>query len=121
MSGYLDNKKQKFAAVWVPNSRNWHVTGVASPNLSPFDDDIELFMKEFTIPNASLAVSRNGKLLMARGYSWITSSETQTEPVSLFRIGSISKVITATAIAILAEKEDVIVKRQTCRPHRHAR
>ena len=46
-------------------------------------------MKERTIPGAALAISRNGQLILARGYSWITDIETHVEPGSLFRLASV--------------------------------
>ena len=60
-------------------------------------------MKERTIPGAALAISRNGQLILARGYSWITDIETPVEPGSLFRLASVSKTLTGTAIIRLVE------------------
>lgn len=54
-------------------------------------------MRERDIPNAALAVSRAGRLVLARGYG------AETPPTSLFRIASLTKPITATAILRLVQ------------------
>lgn len=81
----------------------------ADSSLAAFDSAVESYMKEpaRTIPGGSLAVTRNGELVLARGYSWITDLETPVEPTSLFRMASISKTLTGAAIALLAEEGDL--------------
>jgi CubicO group peptidase (beta-lactamase class C family) len=62
---------------------------------------------ERTIPGGSLAVTRNGELVLARGYSWITDLEIPAEPTSLFRLASISKTLTGAAIVLLVEEGEL--------------
>ena len=57
-------------------------------------------------PGAALAVARHGRLVYARGFGLADREGTEpVEPRSLFRIASISKPITATAIMQLVERQ----------------
>src|SRR5579872_1435695 len=62
------------------------------------------FMQSHNLPGASLAIASNGRLVWARGYG---SADVELgQPVraaSLFRIGSITKTITAIAVMKLVE------------------
>ncbi|WP_432861577.1 serine hydrolase domain-containing protein [Microbispora rosea] len=78
----------------------WTVTG--SGSLPPFDDLMRSFMESRSIPYASLAVVRQGKLMLARGYN-STSGPVLAQPTSLFRLASVSKPVTATAIMKLVQ------------------
>ncbi|KAB8180410.1 serine hydrolase domain-containing protein [Microbispora catharanthi] len=82
--------------------RVWTVTGQSSSSLKPFDDTLESYMKARNIPYGSLAVLRQGKLVLARGYNWTTDTF-QAQPTSLFRLASLSKPVTATAIMKLVQ------------------
>lgn len=65
------------------------------------------------IPGASIAVVHEGELLTARGYGHADTGADGDEPTpvdpeeTLFRIGSVSKVVTATAVMQLVENGDV--------------
>jgi CubicO group peptidase (beta-lactamase class C family) len=65
------------------------------------------------IPGATVSVVADGKLLTARGYGMADTGtgDTPAEVVdperSLFRVGSVSKVVSATAIMQLVEKGDL--------------
>ncbi len=82
-------------------SMNWQSTGQDVPELSVFDDTFQTYMSERAIPNGSVAVTRNGKLVLARGYTFGDRADMQTQPTSLFRLASLSKPITGAAIAYL--------------------
>jgi CubicO group peptidase (beta-lactamase class C family) len=60
-------------------------------------------MQAWDIPGAALAVTRNGKLILARGYTWSEDWSFSVDPTSLFRIASTSKPITAIAMLRLVE------------------
>ncbi len=65
---------------------------------------INSFLHKWTIAGASIAISKDGKLIFARGFGYADSaSKTETQPYNQFRIASISKLITATAIMKLQE------------------
>jgi CubicO group peptidase (beta-lactamase class C family) len=87
------------------SSRNWAVTGSDVPELQHFDQLIQTFMQERSIPNASAAISYQGRLVLARAYTWSDdSNEAVIQPDARFRIASISKPITAVAIMRLVQE-----------------
>jgi N-acyl-D-amino-acid deacylase len=56
-------------------------------------------MNTYHVPGAALAVSRNGRLIFAHGYGYAnTATQEPVQPDGLFRIASITKPITATAV-----------------------
>jgi N-acyl-D-amino-acid deacylase len=62
------------------------------------------FIAEQKLPGATLAVTRNGKLVYARGFGYADVERKElVEPIALSRIGSISKTFTAVAIMQLVE------------------
>ncbi|MCC5576556.1 beta-lactamase family protein [Microtetraspora sp. AC03309] len=82
---------------------SWRTTGTLGAGLSSFDSTMKAFMQARNISCGSLAVARKGKLVLARGYTWTTSTVLKTQPTSLFRIASLSKPITAAAILKLVQ------------------
>jgi CubicO group peptidase (beta-lactamase class C family) len=63
------------------------------------------FLHKWSIAGASVAIAKDGKLIFARGFGYAdTASMTETQPYSLFRIASISKLVTAIAIMKLNEE-----------------
>ncbi|GGQ26009.1 serine hydrolase domain-containing protein [Streptosporangium pseudovulgare] len=81
------------------------VSGTAPSSLAGFDNVMKTFVKERGISSAQLAITKYGKLVLARGYTYSDGSRyvPQTTPTSLFRIASLSKHITATAIMRLVQ------------------
>jgi CubicO group peptidase (beta-lactamase class C family) len=66
---------------------------------------INSFMRRWEITGASVAVARDGKLVFAKGFGFADkTNNNHTEPYNKFRIASISKLITATAIMKLNEE-----------------
>ncbi|MFG1863368.1 serine hydrolase domain-containing protein [Microbispora bryophytorum] len=84
-------------------TRTWTITGQSAPALQPFDDTLKSFMQARAIPYASLAVVCQGRLVLARGYNWTENTSPQAGPTSLFRLASMSKPVTATAIMKLVQ------------------
>lgn len=75
-----------------------------SVTITAVDEDVLAFMARFNVPGASIAISRNGKIVYAKGYG--NADRTNGIPVdtgSLFRIASLSKFITAIGIMKLVE------------------
>ena len=80
-------------------------TGTADPNLVSFDTTVIRFMQQRNIPGGALAVVKDGRLVYARGYGWADVDRgIPVEPGSLFRIASLSKMITAAAVMTLVEQ-----------------
>ncbi|MDN3351980.1 serine hydrolase domain-containing protein [Actinomadura sp. DC4] len=83
--------------------RTWQTTGHSLPGLGGFDIAVMAFMQERGIPCGSLAVAREGRLLLARGYTWSAGTVPATSPTSLFRTASVTKPITAAAVLHLTQ------------------
>ncbi len=66
---------------------------------------VNSFLHKWSIAGASIAVSKDGKLVFAKGFGFAdTVSRTETEPYNKFRIASISKLVTAIGIMKLVEQ-----------------
>lgn len=82
--------------------------GDFDPALAPFDNLMRDFMRQHGIPGAALAVTDHGRLVFARGYGYADVAEqTPATPTSLFRIASISKPITATAVLQFVDRGEL--------------
>jgi N-acyl-D-amino-acid deacylase len=80
-------------------------TGVSHPKLAAYDELMTRFLREHKPPGAALAVSYHGRLVYARGFGLAdVEKQEPVHPASLFRIASISKPVTATAVLRLIEK-----------------
>src|SRR3954467_3133968 len=81
------------------------ITGSAVPGMASFDLFVTDFMRKLAIPGGAVAVMRDGKLIYARGFGYAdVENKTLVQPDALFRIGSVSKTLTATAIMKLVEE-----------------
>lgn len=79
-------------------------TGVAEPALAGCDATIQQFMTRWDIPGASVAISKDGRLVYARAFGYADLARTELlRPAHLLRVASISKPVTALAIMKLAE------------------
>ncbi|WP_433476884.1 serine hydrolase domain-containing protein [Spirillospora sp. CA-142024] len=87
----------------VAAARSWQVSGRALAGLGGFDSTLKTFMQQRNISCGQLAVVRKGKLVLSRGYTYTSESGLKTQPTSLFRIASISKPVTATAVLRLVQ------------------
>lgn len=70
------------------------------------DRYIEKFMKRWEIKGGSLAVMKDGCLVYSKGYGWADEEKGEKmSPGNIFRVASLSKLITATAIMQLCERK----------------
>jgi CubicO group peptidase (beta-lactamase class C family) len=80
------------------------MTGRAVPELASFDRVVTELMTSWGVPGAAVAVVKDGRLVLARGYGWADrAARRPVLPGSLFRIASLSKPITAAAVLELVE------------------
>src|SRR5580700_3251464 len=80
-------------------------TGIHNPNLASFDNLFTKFLKENALPGVGVAVTRQGKLVYARGFGYAdVENKKPVEPNSQFRLASVSKPITATGVFHLLDK-----------------
>ena len=90
--------KGQYAAADLP------VSGDAGAGRLEVDRAVLRVMQEHHIPGASLAVARNGSLVLARGYGWANvGRDERVRPQTLFALASVSKSITAATILKLAD------------------
>ena len=81
------------------------LTGRGFKALDAFDGKILELMRKHNIPGASIAIAKNGRLVYARGFGYADiQKQKPVNPNSLFRIASISKVLTAAAIMKLVQE-----------------
>jgi len=80
-------------------------TGHPAPGTEPLDTFMSGFIAEWDGVGGALAVAKDGRLVFARGYGLADIEAGQAvQPDSLFRIGSVSKPLTAVAILKLVEQ-----------------
>jgi CubicO group peptidase (beta-lactamase class C family) len=78
------------------------------PGFEQIESAFLAFMQANDLPGASLAIARNGRLVLARGYGVADVEQRQSmQPESLLRFGSIGKTITAIAIMKLCESRNI--------------
>jgi N-acyl-D-amino-acid deacylase len=83
-----------------------------TPAIPAFDEFMNTIMKNYGIPGGAIAVSRNGRLLMARGYGMADKDNNiPVQADSLFRVASLSKLITSVTIMHLAEQGKLSVNK----------
>jgi protein-L-isoaspartate(D-aspartate) O-methyltransferase len=79
--------------------------GLIVPELAHYDRAMLSLLAHWGIPGAALAVAKDGRLVLARGYGLANVEEGEPVlPESLFRIASVSKPLTAMAILRLVEQ-----------------
>lgn len=83
----------------------WRVSGYPFPSLAIFDETMAKYMQQRSIPGGALAITRNSKLVLARGYTFSDDLKFTVQPTSLFRLASISKPITSVALMQLVEQK----------------
>ncbi len=80
------------------------VTGEPAPGMTAIDSMMVRFLTDHRLTGASLAIARRGRLVYARGFGLANRETGQAvRPDMLFRVGSLSKPITAIAILKLME------------------
>lgn len=94
--------KRKTAKPLAP----YPVTGQLTPAKPQFEQAFVSLLRHWKIPGASVAVMKNNQLIYARGFGYAdTATKQPVEPNSLFRIASVSKLITATAVLKLVQEK----------------
>ena len=76
------------------------------PELEAMDRRFEKFLRQWGIHGASLAITRNDSLVYVKGYGESDSLEA-IRPGTLFRLASVSKLLTATGIMLLEERDSL--------------
>jgi CubicO group peptidase (beta-lactamase class C family) len=107
LAAYSDARGEaRYAALWVeytpgprPPLALGPRTGPAVPELAAFDEAMQQFMAEREIPTGALAVMKDGKLVLARGYGFADREQKRpVAPDAPFRLASVTKAITNAAV-----------------------
>ncbi|HEX4142448.1 MAG TPA: serine hydrolase domain-containing protein [Pirellulales bacterium] len=70
-----------------------------------FDRIVRETLEKFGVPGASLAVVKNGRLVVAKGYGWANVADKEpVTPRTLFSLASVSKPVSAIAVLRLVEQ-----------------
>jgi N-acyl-D-amino-acid deacylase len=81
------------------------ITGKSDPVAAPFDAAMTLILRRHGVPGGTLAVTKNGKLLYARGFGYADiAGRAPVQPTTIFGLASVSKPLTATAVFVLIEE-----------------
>ncbi len=73
---------------------------------SKLDQTFDKFIKYWDLASASVAIAKDGKLIYAKGFGYTDKEDSvKAEPYSLYRIASVSKLITAVGIMKLIEEK----------------
>ncbi|MCB0526172.1 MAG: serine hydrolase [Lewinellaceae bacterium] len=98
VNGYTVNNTDSYAGIWT-NSDPFKANEIAA-----VDALVKQYMDDNAIPGLSIAFAKDGKLKFARTYGWADKEAGEkVAPRHTFRIASVSKPITATAIMKLEE------------------
>src|ERR1041385_5957375 len=80
-------------------------TGKAIAGMVSYDQLASTLLTKYHIAGGALAVTRNGKLVFARGYGYANKANGDlVQPDSRFRLASLSKPITSAAVLLLVQR-----------------
>ena len=102
---YGSSTEPRYDSVWLEDCGAAHftATGTPVPEWNVLDDVVEEFMTTRKISHGALAVTKNGRLVLSRAYTYAPAGEPLTQTDNMFRIASVSKPITAIGILQLVE------------------
>lgn len=87
-----------------PESNHYYNYQSDIESFKRFEKRFDRFLSFWNIKGSSVAVAKDGKLIYAKGFGYSdVENKKHVEPFNLFRIASVSKLITATAIMKLVE------------------
>jgi CubicO group peptidase (beta-lactamase class C family) len=81
------------------------ISGPDVADAARFDQIMTGLLKDNDVPGATLAIAKNGRLILARAYGYADFEARQLmQPDSMFRIASVSKVLTSVAVLHLEDQ-----------------
>ena len=81
------------------------------PELEGLDSRIEKYLKRWQMKGGSLAITRGDSLVYAKGYGWADEElGIPMEPGHILRMASVSKLITATGIMVLQDRDSLSIR-----------
>jgi CubicO group peptidase (beta-lactamase class C family) len=105
---FSTNDGRRYNSVWVQYDpdRDEHTTYAPGDDPTYFqtlDDTMLGYMEKRDIPGGALAVTKDGRLVMERGYTWEPDGTAYVSPDAKFRLASVSKPLTSAAVVRLME------------------
>ena len=98
VNGYSVNGSPRFVAIWD----NCNISGA---DLALIDSNVKNYMNQQGMPGLSIAISRKGKLVYARGFGWAdTGAKVLMSPRHQLRNASVSKAMTGLAVMRLVQQ-----------------
>ncbi|HEX8657743.1 MAG TPA: serine hydrolase domain-containing protein [Hymenobacter sp.] len=92
-------------------------SGIAVPELAHCDEAIQQFMRRWNVLGASVALSKDGRLVYDRAFGYANVARTvPMQPYHLLRVASISKPVTALAIMKLVEDGKIVLSHKVFGP-----
>ncbi len=117
------NSGESFGGDFIPpkpNVSSYHISNAFS-DLAEFDVidyQVEHFLKRNHLAGASLSIAKDGKLVFTKGYGYADKERSiEVQPYNLFRIASVSKLITAVAVMKLVENEKLTLESKVFGPY----
>ncbi len=91
VNGYPEDGTVHYASIW-------HKPFLSDRDETTIRQAVQNFMTAHNVPGVSIAMTRNGALMFARGFGNADTAGTAVTPSHLFRIASVSKPITSMAV-----------------------
>ena len=91
VNGYPEAGTVHYASIW-------HKPYLSARDETTIRQAVQNFMSAHSVPGVSIAMTRHGRLMFARGFGAADGAGTPVTPGHLFRIASVSKPITAIAV-----------------------
>ena len=105
---FSTNDGRRYNSVWVQSSpdrteRTSYASGDNPTALQSLDTVMRQYMEDRDIPGGALAVTKDGRLVLVRGYTWEPDGTVNVAANAKFRLASISKPLTSSAVVHLME------------------
>jgi CubicO group peptidase (beta-lactamase class C family) len=102
------------------NGLNYKITNELShfPGHKFIEKEAKEFLQQWNLAGLTMAIVREGKLVYSHGFGYADIEETRPViPGNLFRVASVSKLITAVAIVKLVEKKSLTLDSKVFGPN----
>jgi N-acyl-D-amino-acid deacylase len=82
------------------------MTGETPGSMQAYDRLVAEFMHKWKLPGGQIAVVKDGRLVLVRGYGWAdVEGQKPVQPGTRFRVASVSKPITSATVLRLVEQQ----------------
>ena len=92
------------SAVGLGSNSQIPITG-GGPELKQFDQIMQTLMGNYSVPGGALAIAKNGKLVLARGYGYADLQNGRLfTPTTFLSLASVTKAVTGVAVLRLVDE-----------------